>query len=386
MEDPLMDVRAILTTVTNTAGGLAGTGGGAEIQKHIDTMIADTINRDVDLRPLVTRKPINQLTYFWNIRADLQSTTAVTFQSTEGQGGTPYFSTKYQLLAQAKSLRSDYEVTNIMTAGASSYYDALADEAQAAIDNLKLYEERCMINGTDTSAYGLANGYAGLRQTIGLWYDTNGGDTESSNAHKMQDATAKYGITPDGNYDILDPSYVVAGTAGASGATGVMELPYLNSAITRSNKKGGKDHERIFFCSEEREDEINELLQPQQRFAGTLNLEGGFSISTYKRIPIVGSRYADMFGITNTTSDSAGNVAIDGDTDNAMFLIDLTQIEFRVLAGVDAQHNPVSGAYHGSAMYNRADTQGGFFKTYGTFVVRTFQPHVCIWNLTAPTN
>ena len=139
MQDPLAEVRAILTTATNTTGGVAGTGGGAEIQKHIDTMIADTINRGVDFRPLVTRKPINQLTYIWNLRSDLQSTTAVTFQATEGQTGAPYFSTKYQLYAQCKSLRSDYEVTNIMIAGSSSYYSALADEAQCALDNLKLY-------------------------------------------------------------------------------------------------------------------------------------------------------------------------------------------------------------------------------------------------------
>jgi len=385
MEDPLSEVRAILTTATNATGGVASVGGGAEIQKQIDTMIADTINRGVDLRPLVTRKPINQLTYLWNIRADLQSTTAVTFQATEGQGGVPYFSTKHQLYAQCKALRSDYEVTNIMIAGSSSYYDALADEAQCALDNLKLYEERCMIDGSDaTYGYGLTNSYPGLRQMIGRWYDSNGGETESSNAHKMQDATAKYGITPNGSYDVLDPSYVVAGTAGASGATGVMELPYLDEAITRSNKHGGKDHERIFFCSEERVNEINQLLQPQQRFAGTLNLEGGFTISTYKGIPIIGSRYMDRQGITNTTSDSAGNVAVSSATDNAMFLIDLNNVEFRVLNGVDAQHVPVSNAYYGAATYNRADTQGGFFKTYGTFVVRAFNSHVVIWNLTAP--
>ena len=385
MEDPLMEVRAILTTGTNTTGGVAGTAGGAEIQKHIDTMIADTINRGVDFSPLVARKPINQLTYLWNLRSDLQSTTAVTFQATEGQSGTPYFSTKYQLYAQCKSLRSDYEVTNMMIAGSSSYYSALADEAKCALDNLKLYEERCIINGTDTSSYGLASGYAGLRQTIGLWYDSNGGDTESSNAAKMQDTTAKYGITPNGSYDILDPSYVAAGTPGASGATGVLELAHMDEIITRTNKKGAKDHQRIFLMSEERVDETNQLLQPQQRFAGTLNLEGGFTITTYKGIPIIGSRYMDKLGITNTTSDSAGNVAIDGDTDNAMFLVDLNMVEFRILAGVDAQHVPVGGAYSGSAtMYNRADTQGGFFKTYGTFAVKAFACHGVIWNLTAP--
>ena len=381
MQDTLMDIRASLATGTNVTGGVAGVGGGAEIQKKIDTMIVDTINRGVDLRPLVSRKPTNQLTYFWVLRKDLQSTNSVVFQSTEGASGTPYYSTKYQCYAQCKSLRSDYEVSNLMIAGSSSFYDALADEAQCALDSLKLYEERCMISGDETTGgYGLANSYIGLYDAL-RWHTSNGGDTEATAAHRMQSTTARYGLTPASGTTHLDVSYVVAGTAGT--ATGVLELPHLNESITRSNKHGGKGHDRIFFCSEERVNEINELLQPQQRFAGTLNLEGGFTISTYKGIPIVGSRFMDLAGLTNTTSASAGAVA-ESAGDNAMYLLDMDRIEFRVLNGVDTQHVSVINHQHGATDYGRSDTSGGFFKIYGTFVVKSFNSHVVIWNLTAP--
>ncbi len=376
LQDPLTEVRTSLNTTTNTTGTLPdATVGGAEIQKKVDQLIADIINRDVDLKPLVKRKPIGQLTYFWNLRTDLGSTSKSAFY-TDGGAGTPFPSSKVQLLAVSKALRSDYEVTGLMIAGSSSYYDALADEAGTAIDELKLNEEKAMISGTDTGAYGLASSYLGLLQLM-RWHTSNGGDTEGTAANKMQDTTSVFSETRASGTIHLDVSYVIAGTA--SSATGVLELKHLDKAITQSNKKGGKSHERIFFGSEEREDEINQLLQPQQRFAGTLNLEGGFTITTYKRVPIVASRFMDKNGATNTGSwDSSTNA------DNSMYLLDLNEIEFRVLAGVDAMHVLVQGEVQGTAGYNRADVQGGYFKTYGVFVMRSFNSQVHIANLTAP--
>lgn len=378
MQDVLMDVRTALTTTTNTAG-LAESAiyGGVEIQRKVQQMIADTINRNVDLKPLVKRKPLDQLSFRWNIRSDLGSTTKFTVYA-DGEAKTPYPSTKYPMYAVAISYRADYEVTGLMIAGSASYYDALGDEAQTAIDEMKLGEERMMICGSDTNAYGVSSGFNGLLQLM-RWYDTNGGTTDATGANQMTDSTAIYGKTRNGDShgDLLDVSYVLAGTIGTS--TGTLELKYLDKALTRSNKKGGKGDERIFFCSEERVDEINQLLQPQQRFAGTLNLEGGFTISTYKTTPIVGSRYMDQNGATNTTSwDSSTNA------DNSMYLLDLDQMEMRVLSGVDVQHVLVSGEVSGTAGYNRADAQGGYFKTYAIFVFKTFQRHVHIANLTVP--
>jgi len=378
MKDPLMEVRTALDTTVNVTGGLGSANwGGVEIQKKVDEMIADTINRNVDLRPLIKRKNMKQLTYLWNIRANLGSTSKAAFY-TDGGAGTPYPSTKYQFYAMAKGLRSDYEVTGLMLAGSSSYYDALADEAQCALDELKLAEEKSMICGAVTGAYGLTSAYHGL-QVLMRWYDTNGGVADATGANQMKDTSTVYGLARDGSAqgDCIDCSYVLAGTPGTS--TGVLELKHLDKAIVESNKKGGKDHERVFFCSEDRVNEINQLLQPQQRFAGTLNLEGGFTVATYKNIPIIGSRYMDKNGNTNTSSWDK-----DTDADNSMYLLDLDEIEMRIVNGVDAKHVVVSGEVSGVAGYNRADAQGGYFKTYGILVMRSFPTQVNICNLTAP--
>lgn len=369
-----MEVRTALTSTTNNNAWAGTIGGGTEINKAMDKLIVDNINRGVDLTPIVTRKPLDQLTYFWNIRIDLGSTTKAVFQSSEGGTGTPYPSTKVPMYATAISLRSDYEVSNIMIAASRSYYDALADEAKDAIDQLKLVQEKTMICGTDTAAYGTSNGYLGLLQLM-LWNGSNGGDAEGTQAKDLQDTTTIFGTAraDSSGLRFLDVSYVIAGTA--SSATGVIELKHLDEAKDRSDKHGGKDADRIFFCSVERGSEINRLLQPQQRFSGTLELEGGFKIATYKGIPIVTSRYMDKNGATNvSTWDESTNA------DNSMYLLDLDQIEFRVLAGVDAKHVPIIG--DDSSI--RSDVQGGFFKTYGIFVMKKFITQVHICNLTAP--
>jgi len=372
-----MEVRTSLTSTTNNELWGGTTVGGAEINKAIDKMIVDNINRGVDLRPLVARKPLDQLAYIWNVRTDLGSTGKSAFYS-EGETGTPYPSSKVQLYGNALSLRSDYEVTGLMQAASRSYYDSMADEAKDAIDQMKLVEEQSMICGTDTSAYGFANAYNGLLQLM-RWFGSNGGDTEGTAAKDMGDTTTVFGRTrsDDADDEVLDCAYVIAGTA--SSATGVLELKHLDEAVDRSDKHGGKGHERVFFCSVERGSEINRLLQPQQRFAGTLELEGGFKIATYRGVPVVTSRFMDKNGATNvSTWDSSTNA------DNSMYLLDLDYIEMRILAGVDAKHVPVVGEVSGSSGYNRADVEGGYFKTYGIFVMKRYHTQVHIANLTAP--
>lgn len=376
--DPLIEARTALLTSTNTTGGDARTGvGGVEIQKKIDSMIADTINRGVDLRPLVSRKPLDQKAYIWNIRSNLGSTEKFAVYS-EGAAGTPYPSTKYQMIAPVISYRTDYEVSGMMQVTSASYYDALADEAQTAIDSMKLGEEKMMICGSDTNAYGITSGFAGLLQLM-RWHSSNGGDTEGTAANKMEDTSTTFGTARADSAvgKVLDVSYVIAGEAGTS--TGVIELSHLDKALDLSDKHGGKDHERAFFCSVDRGSEINRLLQPQQRFAGTLRLEGGLTIATYKMIPIITSRYMDKNGATNTSAWDSST-----DADNSMYLLDLDMIEMRIAGGVDARHVPVAGEVAGTAGYNRADASGGYFKTYGIFVMRAFNTQVHIANLTAP--
>lgn len=375
IQDPLMEVRTSLNTTTNTTGSLVS-GQTVEIQHMVDTVISDVLNRGTDLKPLVKVRPVQQLNVHWLMRTDLGSTSKFGVYS-DGATGTPYPSSKKQAIATCISYRADYEVSNLQVSASASFYDALADEARDALSELALGEEKMLICGSDTSAYGVSSGYDGLLQLM-RWHSTNGGDTEGTAANKMQDTSTVFGLTRTSSTSHLDVSYVLAGTVGS--ATGVLELSHLNSAITKSNKHGGKSHERVFFCSEERVDEINELLQPQQRFAGTLNLEGGFSITTYKGFPIVGSRFMDKNGVTNTSSFDSST-----DADNAMYLLDLDEMDLIVLNGVYAQHVPVSGEVSGTAGYNRADTQGGYFKTYAVFRFKSFNTHVNICNLTAPS-
>lgn len=377
--DPLMEVRTALTTTTNNDWSGGTTLGGTEINKRVERIITDNINRDVDLRPLVKRKPNDQLAYIWNIRTDLGSTGKAAFYS-DGGAGTPYPSTKVPKYAVTLSYRGDYEVTGLAQSSMRSYYNALEDEARDALDALKLLEERSMICGSVTGAYGYASAFTGLLELM-RWNTSNGGDTEGTAANRMLDTTTVFGTARAASgVNELDVSYVLAGTVGTS--TGVLELKHMDKSITRSNKKGGKGAERIFFCSEERGDEVNQLLQPQQRFvagAGQLELEGGFKVTTYRNVPIVSSRFMDKNGATNT-----GSWDKDTDADNSMYLLNLSQIEMRVLNGIDFRHVPIMGQGDSTNYLQRADATGGYFKTYAVFVMKHFNSQVHIGNLTAP--
>lgn len=378
MFDPLIQVRTALATGTNTGGVDSRSGvGGAEIQKLIDRMIVDNINRGRDLRPLVKRKPVDQTAYIWNVRTDLGSTSKAAVYS-EGGSGTPYPSTKRQLVASVISWRSDYEVTGTMMAASASYYDAMMDEARDALDKATEIEEKMMICGSDTNAYGITSGFNGLLQLM-RWNGSNGGDTEGTAANDMADTATIFGTAraDTAAARFLDVSYVLGGTVGTS--TGALAIPHLDASIRLSNNHGAKGHQRIFFCSEARHDEISILLQPQQRFvagAGQLELEGGFRVLTYRGIPIIGSRWMDKNGAINDGSWDSST-----DADNSFYLLDMDSIEMRILGGVDYRHVPITGVDASS----RSDASGGYFKTYGVFVMKRFNTQVHIGNLTAPT-
>lgn len=361
MLDPLLSVRAALTSTANTTGGDTRTGiGGNEIQKMIDKVITDDVNRDVDLLPLIPRKPMNQLSFIWNIRTNLGSTTKAVFYS-DGTGGTPYESTKVQYFAVALALRSDYAVTGLVQAAASGFYDALEDEARDALSRMIIVEENAIISGADTGAYGVTGAYNGLLQLM------------DSNA-TFVDTTTIFGVARASARDELDVSLVAAGATSQD----ALSLADLDAAIRVSDDAGGKGHRRIFFCSTARGYEINQLLQPQGRFvigAGSLELDGGTRVTSYLGIPIVTSRFMDKNGVTwnGSTKTRSG-------TDAAMYLLDLDSIEFRVVAGVDRTHVPVNG----NATNIRNDEVGGYFKTYGILVMRRFRTQVLIYNLSVP--
>src|SRR3990167_8232279 len=275
--DPLVSVRAAINTTANTTGGDQRSGvGGVEIQKMIDRLIVDDINRNVDLRPLVMRKAYDQLAYLWNIRVDLGSTNKTVFYS-DGGTGTPYGSTKVQYTAPAKALRSDYAVTGLMSAGSASYYNAIEDEAKDALSSMVIVEEKAFICGADTSAYGFASSYDGLLQLMG------------SNA-TFADTDTVYGVARASARDELDVSLVAAGATSQA----ALDLSHLDSAKRLSDDAGAKGNRRIFFCSTAREYNINQLLRPFGTFvigAGSLALEGGVQVTTYMGIPIISSRF-----------------------------------------------------------------------------------------------
>lgn len=353
-----MDIRTSLATSTNTTGVLHSTSGGAEIQKVVEKEIRDSFNRSTDFAKFVPRKPMSQLAFIWDLKTGTGSKAA--FYG-EGVRGTPAPSTVIQLYALAKALRSDYEVTGLMQA--SAFINSLEEEAKDAVSAINIAEEKAMICGTDESAYGFSGSYLGLLQLMGS-YVTFGS------------TTTVYGLARASGKTYLDVQLVY----GAATSTAVPTLAMLKSAITKSNKAGAKGNKRIFLVSEEYGDVIDSLLTTYQRFiAPSLNIEGGMTVATYQGVPIIRSRFMDKNGITWD-----GSTLTTSHADNAIYLLDLDNIEFRTLAGVDKVHTPIMGAgYYADTQLtgSRADVRGGYFKTYGTLVMRRFDTQVLIYNL-----
>lgn len=367
--DAFMHVRAALgaidnSTITdpNTTGSFnlsaAGDIGGVEVEKMIDRIIVDGFSRDTEFRQLIRRSPIaSGIVASWIIKTG--TGTKADFYS-EGAAGTPAISTKIQLTQLAKALRSDYEVSGLLIAG--GFYDVLGDEAKDAVTDMNLKEEKQMVNGTDASAGGDSAGYPGLLQ---LMLDTT--------AHG--DTTTIYGVARSAT-NSMSVQDIDAGVSGTS--TGVLDLADLDGAITGVEKQE-RAGRKIFLCSFERADEVNQLLQPQQRFQGSIEIAAGFRVMTYRGIPVIRSKRMAYNGVTNTgSSDNSTNL------DNAMYLLSVDSLQFKTVGGVDQIHVPISGAGDSTNYLQRADVQGGYFKTYGCMVLKRFDNQSIIWNLTAP--
>lgn len=350
-----------VTNVNTTGGDTRTSIGPNEVQKMIDRMIVDNFSRELEFRSQVRRERMDQLSFIWNIRADAGTSKAAWYS--DGGAGTPDESLKNQCYARAYACRADYEVSGLLVAASSSYLDVLDDEAKDALFSLDELEEKQFVNGADAGAGGSTSGYSGLLQLM-LDY-TNHGDTSTI-----------YGLVR-GTSAGITVQHVCAGTAGT--ATGALSLSHLDKAITIVEKNGGPSARRIFLCSYERADDINALLQPQQRFQGSVEVAGGFRVVTYRGFPIIRSRRMSTNGVTNT-----GSVDKSTDADNAMYLLDMDNIVFKNVGGVDHAHVPITGAGDATNYLQRADVVGGYFKTYGTLVMKRFVSQCIIWNLTAP--
>jgi hypothetical protein len=359
-----MEVRAALTTTTSDDWSAGTTYGGAEIQKKVEEMPIEAFNKMTDLAKLLPRKNINQLAYFWNLVEETVAGSGVANSSflfyAEGASGTPAATSKVQLAALTKSYRTDYEVTGLMIAAGMG--NQLAEEARFAAEALAVGEEKSIICGTATSAYGFSGSFLGLLQLMGSYAS-------------FAETTTVYGIARASGKTYLDVGVV----RGAAAAADALSLDDLDAALTTSNKRGGKGSRRIYFCSEDRVDEIAQLLQPQQRFnSPTIEFDGGFRVLSYKGIPIIGSRFMDKNGLTSTGANSTATYA-----DQAMYLLDLNHIFMVHVAGVNAVHVPVvSGAHTASTSQLGADVVGGFYKSYGVLVMDRFDTQVIIMNLT----
>jgi len=383
--DAYLQIRTALDSTTEVTGGDARTGVGAVfIQKEIDRMVIETINKSTDFRQLVQRKTMLQLARFWNLETSIGSTVKTKVYD-DGGTGVPYPNKYLQLYAPAISYRSDYEVTGMAIAASSSYWDALDVEARSALQSHAMTEEQMMILGDDTSSestgitlngkVGVASGFKGLKQLLSSVVAVADGSTGG-----FADASTAYGSTRSATVTDREYALNVKTVCTDSSATSVLTVPNLNSAITVGNIAGAKQARRMFLCYERRLDEVSSLIAPQGRYmvgASMTELDGGMSILSWKNIPIVGSRLMAFLGVTSAD----GSAVVFADTDNCMLLLDMDNISFWNVAGVDAFHQPVSGA----DASQRSDVVGGYFKTYGLMTMDKFNTQVVIWNLTAPT-
>jgi len=384
LNDAFINIRTALDTTTEVTGGDARTGIGAVfIQKEIDRMIRETQNKDTDFRQNVPRVSIRQLARIWNLEINMGSTVKAAFYS-DGASGTPYPNQYLQLFAAAKSLRSDYEVTNLTLAAASSYFNALDREARSALQALALTEEQAFILGDDASAeatgltlnaqVGVTGSYKGLKQLL-----SSAVAVADGSAGGFADASTVYGATRSSTVTDRQYKLNVNTICTSSSAQNPLSKKNLNAAITRTSIKGGKRARKIWLVSEDRMDEVSDLIAPQGRYtlgARMVELDGGLSVLSWKNIPFISSRLMALNGVTS----SNGSSVTFADTDNCVLLLDMDSITFYNVAGVDARHVPVFGA----DASQRSDVQGGYFKTYGVFVVDKFTTQTVIWNLSTP--
>src|SRR3990167_11293818 len=382
--DAFLQIRAALDSTTEVTGGDTRTGVGAVfIQKEIDRMVRELRNKTVDFVPHVPRKTIRQRAYIWNLETSLGATSKTAVYS-EGGTGTPQPNRYLQLVATVISYRSDYEVTGLVIATSASYWDALDREAKSALQSHYLTEEQMFILGDDASRetagltlngqIGVTSAFKGLKQLLISAVAVSAGYSGG-----FADTTAVYGTTRSST--VTDRAYALnVRTVNTSAtATNPLSVDNLEAAETVSNIEGAKMARRIFLTSEHRMRAISALIAPQGRFvigASSVELDGGKRVLSWNGIPFVASRLMTYFGVTSTNGSSVTFT----DADNAICLLDMDNISFYNVAGVDARHVPIMGA----DASQRSDVQGGYFKTYGIFAVEKFNTQIVVWNLSAP--
>lgn len=329
------EVRTALTTTTNVTSGFDATYG-VEIMKAVDRRIQEILDNRTPIVALIDRKPMGgQMSYHWNIRTGNNDSS--TFYS-DGGDGTASTGSKVQLIATAKSFRTDWEVTNLSKAAMASYFDAVADEVSNAAVAHGIKEEKQIIGGTDTGCYGDASGFLGMKQLLNSYVT-------------LSDTTSVFGIARASGKTYLDCQLVNAGSTDLS-------LAHLDSADTAIKKKAGQTW--MFLVSYDRHDELSRLLQSQQRFNDKVEVAGGFQVMSYRGAMIVPSSYMDKFGAS--------------DTDTAIAVLGKNIWEMRVLK--ETSNNV--------ATLGRYDSVGGFLSTYEVLVCKDLTKNCLIYGLNTP--
>lgn len=344
MSDILKEMRATMNATTN-AGGVDPAFDSVEIQAKIDQMLIDASPKFSELRNMIPRQSLNgQPTFLWNVRTSDNGSTrwAYTFSenvvTSNTNSGTALQGAKVQLTATAKSVRTDWEVENFFRLASASYYDAVSDEVSNALKVQIDKEEKQIVTGTAASGYGDANGFLGLRQIVNS-YVTIG------------DTTTVFGIQRASGKTYLDAQVVDAANAAISSVL-------LDKAITACKKRGAIPG--FFVMSYDQKDVLDASLQSQQRFMGSMNIAGGFSLATYKGVPIVLSRYMDKAGESNT--------------DTKVFLIAQDNLVMKTLLELTNKE----------ANLGRADAVGGYIQAYEALVCPRLDANVVINAIATP--
>lgn len=340
MENELAKLRSALNATSNV-GGIEPVYGAVEIEAQMTKMIADASPKFSELRNTIPRVAlVGTSTEVWNVRTSDNSSTSWGYSTSEGGSNTntPAQGAKVQLYAATKTVRTDWEVENYLKVSSASYYNAVEDEMRNAVEIHVDEEEKQIVSGTDAGAYGNASGFIGMKQIIGSFVGNGNTDTV-------------YGQTRGAGKEYLDAAYVAGGAAA-------FEITLLDAAVTAQRKAKGLPG--AFIVSYERSDEINSKLQAQQRFVGTLELEGGFTVATYQGIPIVRSRYMDKNGAL--------------DTDTALYLTHKGNFEMKV--SKETSNTEVA--------QTRADSTGGYLSTYEFLKCKELTKNVIIDDVLAP--
>jgi len=335
----LKEMRAALSGVTNT-GGVEPNFGSVEINARIDKQIQDAAPTFSEIRNLIPREAHDQGSVIWNVRTTHNTSTSWGYSLSESGSNTntPAAGSKVQLSAAVKTFRTDWEVEGLFEAMSQSYYSAIQDEIMDAVKIHVDDEEKQIMTGNDAGGYGSTSGFLGLKQIVNSFVT-------------IGDTTSVFGVTRASGKTYMDAGVVDAGAAA-------FKITHLDSAITEMKKRKGIPG--FFVVSYNRADQINQELQAQQRFAGTLNLEGGFTVATYQGIPIISSIYMDRTG--------------EADGDTKVFLISANNLVMKTLA--DTQNV--------EANLGRYDAKGGYIKTYEVLQCKDLIKNVVIDDLVAP--